>query len=121
MPILDFFPKEKPVNYLIQKDTDPGKYDAIAAKLCDKRIAIETEIAASVGTEHEELAIRLVDTKDAMRTFGITEIDYQAYLSQRESKNDTLTATKGEEPLPQATQTNTATQNTPSTEDIFHD
>lgn len=114
MPILDFLPKEKPANYLIQKDTDPGKYDAIAAKLCDKRIAIEKEISASIGTEHEDLAIRLVDTKDAMRTFGITEIDYQAYITQMESKKGTTT------PISELTQ-QTSNQTSISLEDTFHD
>ena len=114
MPILDFFPQEKPINSLIQKDTDPSKYDAIAAKLCDKRIGIEASLKNTNDKEREALAISLIEMKGTMRTFGITEIDYQAYVAQRESKKD--------EPLPLSNiMTPVNNQTGTNIEDTFHD
>ncbi len=114
MPILDFFPKEKPINSLIQKDTDPNKYDAIAAKLCDKRTIIEEDLKKSNDSEREVLATHLIEIKDSMKTFGITEIDYQAYVAQRESK-------KIESLPPQNISTTIHNQSINTVEDIFHD
>ena len=86
---------------VIQKDVDPGKYDAIAAKLCDNRRDVEEKISSTEGTEREELAIRLLELKKGMSIFGITEIDYQAYVAQKEK--DTTKAMPIPEPSPTAT------------------
>jgi hypothetical protein len=68
---------------VIQKDIDPAKFDAIAAKLCDRRSDIEQKIRTTEGFEREELAIRLLELKKDMSLFGISEIDYQAYIAQK--------------------------------------
>ncbi len=114
MSILNFSLEEKPSNSLIQKDADPSKYDAIAAKLCDKRITLEESLKTSTNKEREDLALRLIEIRDAMKTFGITEIDYQAYVAQVESK-------KNESQLPLNITTQTNNQPDINIEDTFHD
>ena len=73
---------------LVQKDSDPAKYDAIAAKLCDKRKLIEdTSHQNSLPQEEREnLALSLIQIKQDMTIFGISEIDYQAYLASKEKE-----------------------------------
>ena len=91
MDINDFIPKKPEPNPVIQKDIDATKYDAVAAKLCEKRKTLEFSLR---GTEisqegREESAIDLIRLKESMKVFGITEIDYQAYLSYREKEAET--------------------------------
>lgn len=121
MPILDFFPKEKPVNSLIQKENDPIKYDAVASKLCDKRIIIEEQLTTRANTEREAFTIRLIEIKDAMKTFGVTEIDYQAYVAQLESKNGATHSVSDIQKQAHTTSLATNNQTEVNTEDTFHD
>lgn len=88
MDINDFIPKKPEPIPVIQKDVDSEKYDAVAAKLCEKRRAIETNLKnpALTANLREESALDLVMLRESMRTFGITEIDYQAYLAYREKE-----------------------------------
>jgi hypothetical protein len=77
----------------IQKDTDPAKYDAIAMKLCDKRKLLEekTHNSTLAQAEREDSAINLIQIKKDMEIFGISEVDYQAYLAHKEKQtNETL-------------------------------
>jgi hypothetical protein len=88
MDINDFIPKKPEAIPIIQKDIDAVKYDAVAAKLCEKRKVLEsrlkeTEIERSV---RDDLAIDYMQLKESMRVFGITEVDYQAYLAYKESE-----------------------------------
>jgi hypothetical protein len=68
---------------LIQKDTDPQKYNEVAAKLCDKRKALEDGLAKETisPTNREDLALELIQLKKDLVLFGVTEIDYQAYIA----------------------------------------
>ena len=72
----------------IEKDTDPAKYDAIAAKLCDKRKLLEEKAHSNALSqiEREDVAIDLIQIKKEMGIFGISEIDYQAYLANKEKE-----------------------------------
>jgi hypothetical protein len=91
MDINDFIPKKQDPNPVIQKEVDSTKYDAVAAKLCEKRKTLESSLkGVELSKEvREESAIDLMNLKESMKTFGITEIDYQAYLSYREKEAET--------------------------------
>ncbi len=88
MDINDFLPKKPEPNPVIAKDIDSAKYDAVAAKLCEKRKTLEESLtSAEMSPEvREESAIDLMRLKESMKTFGITEIDYQAYLAYKEKE-----------------------------------
>lgn len=88
MDINDFIPviKKQESNPVIQKDIDAAKYDAVAAKLCEKRTVLEASLKDTSLTDEirDEKALDLLRLKESMKTFGITEIDYQAYLAYKE-------------------------------------
>lgn len=90
---MDFFPAQnKTPNTLIQKDLDTDKYTVIATKLCDKRKDLEdalqdTSIDPAV---REEKALALIDAKQNLSVFGVSEIDYQAYLSYKENSSEQM-------------------------------
>jgi len=92
MELNDFIPtpKKQEPTPVIQKDIDAAKYDAVAAKLCEKRKAFEDHLKIQELTQEdrEETGIELVRLKESMRTFGITEIDYQAYLAYKEKEKE---------------------------------
>ena len=71
---------------LIQKDADPEKYNLVVAKLCDKRKALESSLNDQTldHVTREEMALNLIQLKESMAVFGISEIDYQAYLLKDE-------------------------------------
>ena len=77
---------EKKDTLPIQKDADPAKYDAIAAKLCEKRYMYETDLNNGSLDEKakEDTAFSLMQLRESMKTFGVTEVDYQAYLAYQE-------------------------------------
>lgn len=85
MDINDFLPKRN-MGGMIQKDTDPVKYDAIASKLCDKRQTLEQELAHPDidPTKRDDIAMELLQIKQDLAMFGITEIDYVAYIASKE-------------------------------------
>ena len=81
----------KPTNSLISGEIDPEKYQKIATKLSEKRKMLEVKIKNLdlTAEEKEEAALDLYQSKQDMATFGISEIDYQAYLAQEpESGSD---------------------------------
>lgn len=88
MDINDFLPKKLEPIPVIQKDADSAKYDAVAAKLCEKRKIMETTLKEGElpKEQREELALELMRLRESMKTFGITEIDYQAYLAFKEKE-----------------------------------
>jgi hypothetical protein len=63
-----------------------GKYEGIKNKLCEKRKTLEFQVTTTDGDVRDEIALDLMRLKESMRTFGVTEIDYQAYLSQQEKQ-----------------------------------
>ena len=94
---LNFFPKsDQSANPIIQKDVDAAKYEEIATKLCIKRRTLENDLkkADLDPNLREEYALKLMDLKGSFGIFGISEIDYQAYLVKIENS--------GEEPVLQS-------------------
>jgi hypothetical protein len=91
MDISNFLPKQPEQNPVIQKDIDADKYNAVAAKLCEKRKTLEDSLKGTEITPEvrEENAIDLMRLKESMKVFGITEIDYQAYLAYKEKEVET--------------------------------
>ncbi len=84
MDLRDFIPVTKPPNTLISGDVDPDKYQKIATTLSEKRKSMEQQLASTelTSAEREELAFDLIQIKQDMLMFGISEISYQAYLAQ---------------------------------------
>ncbi len=76
----------------IQKEGDSEKYDLIFKKLCGKRNLLEDTLRTTdLSTEEREAkALDLVQIKEDMLVFGISEIDYQGYLAKREESTPTL-------------------------------
>lgn len=90
-------------NQIIQKDADPVKYAEMVVKLCEKRKGLEKELSdtALEATVREDKALKLIEMKKGMGLFGISEIDYQAYLHKTEttSSQETLPAPTRAVPL----------------------
>lgn len=86
MDLNDFLPKKTESIPVIQKDADTEKYDRIAATLCEKRLALEEKLKDQtlLATAREEHAMDLLLLKESMRTFGVTEVDYHAYIAYKE-------------------------------------
>lgn len=74
---------------LIQVDVDPDKYQKIATTLSEKRRVLEIKLKDPNSQTHEDDAIELLHLKDSMATFGISEIQYQAYLASLEKQSQT--------------------------------
>jgi hypothetical protein len=90
---MDIFPTQnKEPNTLIQKDIDAEKYQAIAAKLCTARKKLEDTLQETAITPdlREEKALALTQARQSLQIFGITEIDYQAYLAYQEQESSQL-------------------------------
>lgn len=83
--------KETPV---VDAASDPNTYRSIVQKLCAKRKALEELLTQDSLSEHErtEHASSLTLLMSSMKTFGISEIDYQAFLASSSSADkDQLT------------------------------
>ena len=70
-----------------KSDFDPEKHAKIVAKLCSKRQELEQRARAS---SDDSLKEELSELRGAMSVFGISEIDYHAYLTKAQQ-----TATQG--------------------------
>lgn len=66
---------------LIQKDIDTEKYARITTLLCEKRKAIEASLSEATieQTIREEKALALIQIKQDLLAFGVSEVDYLAY------------------------------------------
>lgn len=65
---------------VIDPSLDPNKFLEIKEKLCAKRRTLETELAEH---QNEESLSNLNFHKESMKAFGITEVDYIAYLEKQ--------------------------------------
>ena len=76
-------------NSVIQKDLDHEKYEKILRTMSDKRRAIETTLqdTALDTTVREENALSLMQLKQDMSMFGISEVDYQIYLNKHKEED----------------------------------
>lgn len=87
---------------IIEAGIDPEKHAKILATLCEKRKTFEQTIAIKEPNDNGETVIALMQLKNDMALFGISEIDYQAYLAkdttQRSSEVLPLSAHQNQEP-----------------------
>ncbi|MBP6948524.1 MAG: hypothetical protein KBC41_04185 [Candidatus Pacebacteria bacterium] len=63
---------------------DPVKVKEITEKLCSKRKETEDALKNCSDSEKDSLALKLLEQQNDMRTFGVTEIDYQVYLAKNQ-------------------------------------
>ena len=67
--------------------SNEAKNKEIKEKLCNKRMLLELEIENPSLENRPEKLSDLLHLKNAMKTFGISEIDYQIYLEAYRHKN----------------------------------
>lgn len=97
---------------VIQPEVDPTKYTKIVMTLCEKRKALELALQNNTSTDTGEDALSLLQLKQAMSAFGVTEITYQAYLA----KSNMIQEVSHEPATPQ-----TLSRDASSSEDSFRD
>jgi hypothetical protein len=78
---------DKKTDSLIDKSADMQKYESIKIKLCTKRKTLEeilkrTDLSEVERTDHLSSLSLLTGS---MATFGISEIDYQAFLATQDN------------------------------------
>lgn len=64
----------------ISAETDAEKFQKIAHILCEKRRLLEEAIENKTSLQFEVDTQTLKELAEEMRTFGISEIDYQKHL-----------------------------------------
>ncbi len=72
----------------IQNNDDLVRHKKIVATLCEKRFTLEEKIKdENLSLEsREETALDLIQIKEDLTAFGISEIDYQTYLVSKEAE-----------------------------------
>ena len=78
----NIFTPSKSQNDITDTFSDTSKITIITEKLCGKRKALEETIKNASDSNRDTLALELFDLQNSMRTFGISEIDYQAYIAR---------------------------------------
>lgn len=68
---------------IIEEAIDPEKHAKVLASLCEKRIVLEKIIANKEINDEGETVVALMQLKNDMTLFGISEIDYQAYCTRK--------------------------------------
>ncbi len=77
---INFF-QQKDDSELISKNSDGDKFQKIFSILCDKRKKLEETLQSIEQDDLTEIEQNLLELKDEMKTFGISELDYQKYLA----------------------------------------
>lgn len=78
---INLFSQNNTTNPIISVDTDAEKFQKIVTLLCEKRKKLEETPSEENNSTLQELIVE-------MKTFGISEIDYQKYLAlQNKSKS----------------------------------
>lgn len=77
---INIFPQQHTTD-IISKETDADKFQKIFSILCDKRKKLEESLTAPDQTHKDENEQVLKELIEEMKTFGISEIDYQKYLA----------------------------------------
>lgn len=77
-----------------------------------RKIEIELEDTTLDATKREENALALISLKESMKVFGITEIDYQAYIHYQEKESTLTSPVTPKEELASVSQEGTSPQNT---------
>ncbi len=83
---ISIFPKQDNAPEIISKDSGVDKFQKIMGILCDKRKKLEESITIPNRTNNE-LEQNLEELKEEMKTFGISELDYQKYLVTQADSN----------------------------------
>ncbi len=78
---INIFPQQQNTADIISKETDGDKFQKIFTILCDKRKKLEESITTPDQTHLEADKLTLRELIEEMKTFGISEIDYQKYLA----------------------------------------
>ncbi|MCF7843989.1 hypothetical protein K9M47_03785 [Candidatus Gracilibacteria bacterium] len=73
--------QQKNNSEIISKSTDTDKLLKITSILCDKRKVLEKTLTEADNTNKSEDEQTLRELIEEMKTFGISEIDYQKYLA----------------------------------------
>lgn len=76
---INIFPQQENTADIIPKSNDGDKFKKIFSILCDKRKKLE-ELFTTPNQINNELEQELKELKEEMKTFGISELDYQKYL-----------------------------------------
>ncbi len=82
MDLINSLLSDKQPSSLIEEGIDPEKHAKITQHLCEKRKNLEDKIKDKERTDLEENVTALFQLKNDMAIFGITEVDYQAYLAK---------------------------------------
>jgi len=77
---LNIFNKSNSSNTIAGSFSDTSKIQEIVEKLCAKRKALEEKIKNSDDATSDSLTLELLELGSAMKTFGVSETDYQIYL-----------------------------------------
>lgn len=77
---------------VIQEGIDPEKHMKIVTTLCEKRKALELSMKDESKPLDGEAVNDLLQLKNDMVMFGITEIQYQAYLAKEEPRAPAVVA-----------------------------
>ncbi len=85
--------ENQPSPSIIEEGIDPLKHAKILATLCEKRKLFEQTIVNKDLSDGGETVIALMQLKNDMTLFGISEIDYQAHLAK-----DTVEESRSELP-----------------------
>ena len=72
----------------IDQEIDANKFQKIAGILCEKRRLLEEKVTLPASSSQQEDTQSLQELIEEMRTFGISEIDYQKHLVLQ-AKSDT--------------------------------
>lgn len=78
---INIFPQQQNTADIISKETDGDKFQKIFSILCDKRKKLEESLTTPDQTHTTEDEQTLKELIEEMKTFGISEIDYQKYLA----------------------------------------
>ena len=73
---------------MIQEEVDPEKHAKILATLCGKRKDLEERLQDKERADTAENAILLFQLKNDMALFGISEVEYQAYLAKNTTSQE---------------------------------
>lgn len=76
---INIFNQQDSTADIIPKSSDGDKFQKIFSILCDKRKRLEESLAMPNQT-NIELEQEFKELKEEMKTFGISELDYQKFL-----------------------------------------
>lgn len=85
MNLNDLLADDNSAPSFIAKDIDPEKHEKVVATLCEKRKLLEETVALK-GDGAADAIVSLFQLKNDMLLFGITEVEYLAYVEKSKEK-----------------------------------